>query len=541
MPSVHQLLKSVYSKPGIKGKLKSLIGKSSSSLLYNKLASSTTFASGVLPLSSFRTFQCEISKFSSRTWEVSDSEKPLSVSEAVSRLFAIPSVHGPMWQTLSYHTHQVLEENSIVDSRKSVQLAATALQSKITKGKHSNLETKFMLALELHSEVSLSGVSICPKPWKDVHNPIWEDYTKVVTCKQMEIDHIPKLDWRLAFEEVTEIQDTLECKQQGFVDFQNTLADLCRFCEEKCQSAVSTSFWDLMYGSIHGAGELKPGGLMLDISPDFCVVDERTTARGLSSKGLRLLSGACYFPHPEKAVTGGEDAYFICPEKQVFGVADGVGGWAEVGVDSGEYARKLMCESLIAAREEPTGCVDAARVLKKAYSKTTCRGSSTACILALSDYGLEAVNLGDSGFLVVRNGRMIFKSPAQQHNFNFPFQLESCGAGDPVSAAEHFCVEVAAGDVIIAGTDGLFDNLFAAEMETIVLQATWSGMGPDTTAQQIAYLAREHANDCNRQTPFSAAAQSAGYSFYGGKMDDITVIVSYVTDQFVMKGHSILL
>ena len=108
--------------------------------------------------------------------------------------------------------------------------------------------------------------------------------------------------------------------------------------------------------------------------------------RSLNSKGLRLFSGACYFPHPDKEFTGGEDAYFICPDKQVIGVADGVGAWADMGVDAGEYARRLMSESLIAALEEPIGCVDTARVLKKAHSKTTCRGSSTACILALSDY-----------------------------------------------------------------------------------------------------------------------------------------------------------
>jgi protein phosphatase PTC7 len=108
--------------------------------------------------------------------------------------------------------------------------------------------------------------------------------------------------------------------------------------------------------------------------------------RSLTGKGLRLFSGACYFPHPDKEFSGGEDAYFICPDKQVIGVADGVGAWADMGVDAGEYARQLMCESLIAALEEPMGCVDTARVLKKAHSKTTCRGSSTACILALSDY-----------------------------------------------------------------------------------------------------------------------------------------------------------
>jgi protein phosphatase PTC7 len=52
---------------------------------------------------------------------------------------------------------------------------------------------------------------------------------------------------------------------------------------------------------------------------------------------------------------------------------------------------------------------------------------------------LQATNLGDSGFLVVRNGRLVFKSPSQQHIFNFPFQLEN-GGGDPPAAAEVFIV-----------------------------------------------------------------------------------------------------
>lgn len=49
--------------------------------------------------------------------------------------------------------------------------------------------------------------------------------------------------------------------------------------------------------------------------------------------------------------------------------------------------------------------------------------------------GLQAANLGDSGFVLMRNGRTIFKSPVQQHQFNIPFQLES-GGSDPPSAAE---------------------------------------------------------------------------------------------------------
>ena len=41
----------------------------------------------------------------------------------------------------------------------------------------------------------------------------------------------------------------------------------------------------------------------------------------------------------------------------------------------------------------------------------------------------------DSGFMLLKNGRAIFKSPVQQHQFIFPFQLESGGSDSP-SAAE---------------------------------------------------------------------------------------------------------
>ena len=51
------------------------------------------------------------------------------------------------------------------------------------------------------------------------------------------------------------------------------------------------------------------------------------------------------------------------------------------------------------------------------------QGTSTACILALDDSKLHAANVGDSGFIVVRKQKVVFKSPSQQHRFNFPYQL----------------------------------------------------------------------------------------------------------------------
>lgn len=92
-----------------------------------------------------------------------------------------------------------------------------------------------------------------------------------------------------------------------------------------------------------------------------------------------------------------------------------------------------------------------------------------------------------------------------------------------------FLIPVVPGDVIIAGTDGLFDNLYNNEVTAVVVHAVRAGLEPRVTAQKIAALARQRALDKSRQTPFSTAAQEAGFRYYGGKLDDITVVVSYIT------------
>ncbi|KAJ8542919.1 hypothetical protein K7X08_005442 [Anisodus acutangulus] len=208
---------------------------------------------------------------------------------------------------------------------------------------------------------------------------------------------------------------------------------------------------------------------------------------------LKLNSGSFYLPHPAKAKTGGEDAHFICTLTQAIGVADGVGGWADLGIDAGLYARELMSHSLAAIQEEPK------------------------------------VNLGDSGFMLVRNGSAVFKSPSQQHGFNFPYQLDCNNAGDSPSSAMVFKIVVAPGDVLIAGTDGLFDNLYDKDISGVVIQAMEAGLGPQMTAQRIAELAQQRAMDQTKSSPFSDGARQAGLEYHGGKLDDITVVVSYVT------------
>lgn len=50
--------------------------------------------------------------------------------------------------------------------------------------------------------------------------------------------------------------------------------------------------------------------------------------------------------------------------------------------------------------------------------------------------GLHAINLGDSGFTVVREGTTVFQSPVQQHGFNFTYQLESGNSADVPSSGQ---------------------------------------------------------------------------------------------------------
>ncbi|CAA2973074.1 probable protein phosphatase 2C 55 [Olea europaea var. sylvestris] len=286
-------------------------------------------------------------------------------------------------------------------------------------------------------------------------------------------------------------------------------------------------------------------GTASDVSFDSSMQEELHSSSSDSSdlkiptdRSLKLNSASCYLPHPDKEETGGEDAHFICLDEQAIGVADGVGGWADLGVDAGQYARELMSNSVNAIQEEPRGSIDPARVLEKAHTSTKAKGSSTACIIALTDQGLHAINLGDSGFMVIRDGCTVFRSPVQQHDFNFTYQLESGTAGDLPSSGEVFTIAIAPGDVIVAGTDGLFDNLYNNDITAVVVHAVRAGLGPQVTAQKIAALARQRAQDKSRQTPFSTAAQEAGFRYYGGKLDDITVVVSYIASEHKESASS---
>ncbi|XP_072443606.1 protein phosphatase PTC7 homolog isoform X1 [Chiloscyllium punctatum] len=290
----------------------------------------------------------------------------------------------------------------------------------------------------------------------------------------------------------------------------------------------------LSYGRLVARAVL--GGLSQTDSRDYSLV---TASCGFGKdfrKGI-LKKGMCY----------GDDACFIARHRSadVLGVADGVGGWRDYGVDPSQFSGTLMrtCERLVReGRFVPTNPVG---ILTASYcellqNKVPLLGSSTACLVVLdrSNHQLHTANLGDSGFLVVRGGEVVHRSDEQQHYFNTPFQLsiappeaEGVVLNDSPDAADSTSIDVQLGDIILTATDGLFDNMpdYMILQELKKLKKT-NYESIQQTAKSIAEQAHELAYDPNYMSPFAQFACDNGLNVRGGKPDDITVLLSIVAE-----------
>jgi len=159
-------------------------------------------------------------------------------------------------------------------------------------------------------------------------------------------------------------------------------------------------------------------------------------------------------------------------------------------------------------------------------------------VLALSreDATLYCANLGDSGFVVVRHGRVVHRSEEQTHCFNTPFQLSCPPPGEKVLCDSPECADITQipveeGDVILLATDGVFDNLPDQLLvtELVKVQGEKDPMRLQNAANSIALMARTLAFDPNHMSPFARNAQKNGIIAVGGKPDDITVLLATVS------------
>ena len=96
---------------------------------------------------------------------------------------------------------------------------------------------------------------------------------------------------------------------------------------------------------------------------------------------------------------------------------------------------------------------------------------------------LHVANLGDSGLRLfsrwstdddaataaTKPYRMRFATHEQQHEFNFPFQL-GAESTDRVADAVETDLEVHDGDIVLLGSDGLYDNVWNEDLLRLVLE-----------------------------------------------------------------------
>jgi protein phosphatase PTC7 len=138
---------------------------------------------------------------------------------------------------------------------------------------------------------------------------------------------------------------------------------------------------------------------------------------------------------------------------------------------------------------------------------------------------------------------IIDRVPAGCFSFNMPYQIGIQLSRDQVERIDSpktisKRIKVQAGDIIVAGSDGLFDNIFENEISDIVSKhanlylrrkdnndySAWNGL-----ASTLAKLAIRYGKDRKYNSPFSVkACESGDYNMRGGKLDDTTVLVSFI-------------
>ncbi len=303
---------------------------------------------------------------------------------------------------------------------------------------------------------------------------------------------------------------------------------------------------------------------------------------------LQVAASGLAIPHPSKVRLGikgvnrkggghgGEDSYFYASNSNgsfALGVADGVYEWKLSGIDAGTlcfdetlplstapslyycplafrspnigvFSRQLVefCRQAV-----ELGTMDALSVLQfaaKHLKRSGTLGSSVVSlgIVDLIQGRLQTATIGDSGYVLLgktkeNDGSHIirYRSPQQEHSFGCPYQLGHQEGADEPEDAMLATVPVYPGDVLVFGSDGLFDNVSDERIVDIVDDTLAKGGAPPATkAREICHALASSAfaasTDKAAATPYSeAASQAFEMVFSGGKKDDISVVVSLLS------------
>ncbi|WPH00112.1 protein serine/threonine phosphatase 2C [Acrodontium crateriforme] len=235
----------------------------------------------------------------------------------------------------------------------------------------------------------------------------------------------------------------------------------------------------------------------------------------------------------------GEDAFFATTiggsENHVaFGLADGVGGWQDSGVDPSVFSHGL-CGLMAGTANiddglEEGNLIGPQKLLQIAYDavignpRIVAGGCTASLAVASKDGSMETANLGDSGFIIVGPGKVTARSNAQTHAFNTPYQLSKVPAKIQAQhaifgGATHFSETPAQadvekhqlkhGDIVLFATDGVWDNLSAQDTLTIITKVM----------EEHGYWFKSH-NFAGAETMLNESLVKSMPKVITGKMED---------------------
>jgi protein phosphatase PTC7 len=240
----------------------------------------------------------------------------------------------------------------------------------------------------------------------------------------------------------------------------------------------------------------------------------------VSELPLSFISSATNLVSPEKVkrnkLKKSEDAFFT--SRYSLGVADGVGGFEDIGIDSGEFSRNYMenvkqlgedkfahIESHIYTEsiDGKDNALDAKnssethsllvlepkQLMSDAFYQVKSQGGSTSVITTLSvDHLLRIYNFGDSGALIIRPHKpasggvpysslsieessklntLLFKSNDIVHAiFNMPYQIGMVNDryDGEVELGDQYTFAIQPNDLVLLVSDGVLDNLYGQDI-----------------------------------------------------------------------------
>ena len=290
-------------------------------------------------------------------------------------------------------------------------------------------------------------------------------------------------------------------------------------------------------------------------------------------------------------VTNGDDAMLVT--ENLLAANDGVGAWAQKERGHAPLWSRLIIHFWATEAEkdgvgaatsgtvdgnssETNGKPDPVRYLSEAYKATKealsapneWLGTTTTSSALLHWEGgqplLYVTQLGDCKVLVLRpdeyiqgeqvpdgseeiGGKIVFATKEQWHYFDCPRQLGTNSPDTPEENAVLDTVSLQEGDVVLAMSDGVTDNLWEHEISANVLKSlrTWlekhaaedtapnyaSGVSEGAIkflAEELVLAARQIAEDPFAESPFMEKAVDEGLAIEGGKLDDISVVAGFV-------------